>query len=509
MQKFNLFVLIFMLALTACAPASTPVPPTPTRIPPTPTLAPLDLSAPMEVGSNFTYIDGASLVAVPAGPFIMGDSGTDNYQHTVTLGAFWIYANKVTNQQYAACVAQGQCTPPNQIDNLGYNDFASRNDPVVGVTYNQAAAYCNFVNGSLPTEAQWEKAARGPDGNQYPWGKDDPSCDLLNFNNCVGQSTDVTKYPKGKSYYGAFDMEGNVFEWVADWYDALYYKSSPSQDPAGPDTGGMRVIRSSSYRSNPGQVAAYTRFFTSPADHRRDLGFRCVITDPTYYAPYCQLVSMADASQLSSVTADCPVISIDSVAQTCPAGGGAIVTFKDDHPNDPNASFGGIGGCKLISGTPGSYPLQFKCTNASTAVMTSSCTYTGIENTTCPAHYQLDASTGICQWIGGRTTGLDCTPGNYYDPVHHCCINVSGAGPKYPNCPVGTVQTEDTKGHFVCLPSGSALNVPAQSASVNPPVCAVACSLDDNICSQKNLVFCSTLCTCISVGVKCPTHIGP
>ncbi len=509
MQKFNLFFLAFILALTACAPASTPIPPTPTRVPPTPTLAPLDLSASMEVGSSFTYIDGASLMAVPAGPFIMGDSGTDNYQHTVTLSAFWIYANKVTNEQYSLCVAQSQCTLPDQIDNLGYNDFASQNDPVVGVTYDQASAYCSFVNGSLPTEAQWEKAARGPDGNQYPWGNDDPSCDLLNFNNCVGQSTDVTKYPKGKSYYGALDMEGNVFEWVADWYDALYYKSSPAQDPAGPDTGNMRVTRSSSYRSNAGQVAAYTRFPDSPLDHRRDLGFRCVVTDPTYYAPYCQLVSAADASQLSSVTADCPVISINSVTQSCSVGGGAIVTFKDDHPNDPNASFGGIGGCKLVSGTIGSYPLQFRCTNPSTAVMTSNCTYTGITNTTCPAHYQLDPTTGVCQWIGGRTTGLDCTPGNYYDPVHHCCINVSGTGPIYPACPVGTVQVEDTKGHYVCLPGGNALNVPTQLVSVNPPVCANTCNLSDEICSQRNLVFCSTLCTCVSVGVKCPTRIVP
>jgi hypothetical protein len=436
----------------------------------------------------------------------MGDSGTDNYQHTVTLSNFWIYANKVTNQQYSNCVSQGQCTLPDQIDNLGYTDFASQNDPVVGVMYDQAAAYCNFVNGSLPTEAQWEKAARGPNGNKYPWGNDDPTCDLLNFNKCVGQSTDVTKYPQGKSYYGAIDMEGNVSEWVADWYDALYYKSSPSQDPTGPDSGRLRVIRSSSYRSNIDQTPAYTRFSASPGEHRRDLGFRCVVTDPTYFAPYCQLVSTADVSELLSVTVDCPVIAINSISQTCQAGGGAIVTFKDDHSTDPNASIGGIGGCKLVSGTPGSYPLQFKCTSASSAVMTSNCTYSGIANTSCPAHYQLDAATGICEWVGGRTTGLDCTIGNYYDPVHHCCVSVTGSNTNYPSCPVGKVFTEDTQGHFVCLPGGSALNVPTQIESVNPPVCPSTCSLSEDICSQRSLVFCSTLCTCISVGVKCPTH---
>ena len=223
------------LVLNSCAPASTPIPPTPTRLPPTATLVPLDLSAPMQTGSSFTYVDGGTLVAVPSGPFLMGHGTADNPEHKVTLSDFWIYAMKVTNTQYALCVAEGQCTPPDSVDNLNYSDFASQNNPVVGVTYDQAVAYCNYVNGSLPTEAQWEKAARGQDGNLYPWGKADPVCDLLNFNNCVRDTTDVTKYPKGKSFYGALDMEGNVFEWTADWYDPLYYKISPPGDPPGPD----------------------------------------------------------------------------------------------------------------------------------------------------------------------------------------------------------------------------------------------------------------------------------
>ena len=508
MKKVTWSILIFSLILISCGPNPTPELPTP--IPPTriPTLVPLDLSMPMQVGSSFNYVDGSTLVAVPAGSFIMGVD-SDRSTHTVELRDYWIYATEVTNQQYSICVARGQCSPPDQIDDLGYTDFASQSDPVVGVTYEQAQAYCGFVNASLPTEAQWEKAARGTDGNKYPWGNDDPACDLLNFNNCTGNSTDVTKYPKGASYYGALDMEGNVYEWVADWYDALYYKDSKSQDPTGPDSGKARVIRSSSYKSNSAQIPVYIRSFASPGEHRRDLGFRCVVNDPTYFAPSCQLVSVADASQLSSVTTDCPAISIDSVAQSCSLGGGSIVTFKDDHPNDPNASIGGVSGCKVVSGIPGSFPLQFKCMNSSTAIMTTNCTYSGITNTSCPKNYQLDPTTGLCNWTGKSTSALQCLAGTYYDPVHNCCVNPTGVGANYPACPVGTVFIEDTSGHYVCLPGGNALNVQTQTKSVSPLVCPNVCSLNADTCSQLGQVFCSTLCQCFSVGFKCPKPTKP
>jgi formylglycine-generating enzyme required for sulfatase activity len=492
-----------LFSLGSCAPVSTPLP-TLTPPPPTPTLAPVDLAPPVQVGSSLTYLDGSTLVAVPAGPFVMGGGGSENLEHTVTLSDYWIYATKVTNHQYSLCVGQAQCSPPDPIDNLGYTDFGHQNDPVVGVRYDQASAYCAFVNGSLPTEAQWEKLARGPDGNLYPWGNATPSCDLTNFNNCVGTTTSVTNYPKGKSYYGGLDTEGNALEWVGDWYSALYYQISPAQDPAGPDSGHSRVIRSASYKSILDQLPAYTRFFATPGEHRRDLGFRCVVKDPTYFAPACQLASAIAQSDVSSLTVDCPVISITSVSQNCQIGG-AIVTFNDDHSADPNASIGGVTGCKLISGTPGSFPLQFKCSSASTAVMNSNCTYLGISNPTCPSHYILNAQTGICEWEGSRTTGLECTFGNYYDPVHHCCVNQAGSGTNSPNCPVGTVYAQDTLGHSVCLPGGSALNVPQQVKSVNPPVCGgYTCSQNQDTCSQRNLVFCSTLCTCLSVGIKCP-----
>lgn len=482
------------------------MPSTPVPASPTPTLAPINLSAPVEVGSSITYVDGATLLAVPSGPFIMGHGKADNPEHTVTLSDFWIYATKVTNGQYALCEAQGQCTTPDTTDDQNYLEYASQNEPVVGITYDQAMAYCNFVNASLPTEAQWEKSARGPDGNLYPWGDDEPTCDLLNFNNCERVVTDVTKYPKGKSVYGAFDMEGNVFEWTMDWYDPLYYQESPPGDPQGPDSGKARVFRSSSNKSNAMQSVTYARFFTSPTDHRRDLGFRCAVKETAYFAPACQLASVVTDLNAGSLSVDCPKISIDVQSTGCKYGGGALVTFNDDHPNDPNASFGGIVGCTLLAGKPGSYPIQYKCNAGATAVLSSRCTYSGITNANCMLHYKLNNSTGVCEWDGNRTSGIDCAVGDFYDPVHHCCMSLTGNVTGKPVCPVGTTFTEDGPDHYVCLPTIDTFEVPSQEESINPPECPNTCKLTSESCSSRNLVFCENTCSCLSVGVKCPTH---
>jgi formylglycine-generating enzyme required for sulfatase activity len=499
-------VLLLAALLAACARPPVPVAVTLTAVVPTPTIAPISLAAAMKVGSSMTYTDGTTILAVPSGPFLMGHGTADNPEHKVTLSDYWIYSTKVTNAQYALCVADQRCTAPDPEDNFDYAEFQSRNDPVVGVTYDQAQAYCNYMNGSLPTEAQWEKAARGPDSNIYPWGKADPACDMLNFNNCVKHPTDVTHYPKGKSYYGALDMEGNALEWVADWYDPLYYKSSPPGDPPGPADGRARVQRGSSYRSNAVQVVTYARFFASPKTHARDLGFRCVVSDPTYFAPACLLPPVVGEAGLSSLSVDCPVISIDVQVTACRYGGGALVTFNDDHSTDPNASFGGIVGCTLKSGTPGSFPLSYQCRTASTAVLSTSCTYSGVKNAGCPAHYALDPVTGICQWDGSRTRSIECASGDFYDPVHHCCRVETGNIVDSPVCPVGSVFTEAGTNQYFCLPAEGAAPVPVQQANVNPPVCANTCNLLPTSCTERNLVFCANTCACISVGVKCPTH---
>ena len=175
MRKLRVFfslLLTGMIILGACnlpagtqAPIETDQPPTETEPPTltevpieptlTPTLVPLDLSGPpMEVGSKYPYVDGSVLVAVPGGEFTMGHGGEDNPEHTVNISSFWIYRAKVTNSQYAFCVSVGECTPPDLKDNVGYGDLLNANHPVVGVNHAQAAAYCEFVHGRLPTEAE-------------------------------------------------------------------------------------------------------------------------------------------------------------------------------------------------------------------------------------------------------------------------------------------------------------------------------------------------------------------
>lgn len=499
-------ILLGLILAAACAPSPAPIVVTLTVAPPSPTVAPVDLTSPMQVGSAFLYVDGTTLVAVPSGPFAMGHGTADNPAHTVTLSDYWIYSTDVTNHQYSICVAQGRCSPPDPIDSADYSDVDALNKPVVGVAYDQALAYCNYVNASLPTEAQWEKAAAGPKANPYPWGTSQPSCDLLDFNNCLKQTSDVTQNTKGGSYYGALDMAGNVYDWVADWYDPLYYKNSPPGDPPGPETGRTRVTRGSGYRSTDMQSLTYARSFTSPRDHRRDLGFRCAVNQLTYFAPACQLAPAVPASAPAPVTVDCPNISIGVKTTACRYGGGAVVTFNDDHPQDPNASFGGIVGCTLLSGQPGSYPLSYQCRTASTAVMSSSCLYSGLSGAECTPHYALDPTVGLCRWDGNPTAGVACPTGEFYDPVHHCCLVSTGHITDFPVCPVGTVFTETVTDQYVCLPAGVVQHVPSQVVDINPPDCPGLCNLSQVLCGQRNLVFCPNNCTCISVGVKCPTH---
>ena len=209
---------------------------------------------------------------------------------------------------------------------------------------------------------------------------------------------------------------------------------------------------------------------------------------------------------MASVKEDCPSISIDVSVTACRYGGGAVVTFNDDHPQDANASFGGIVGCALLSGQPGSFPLSYQCTRASTAVMSSSCTFSGLRSAPCGLHYVLDQSSGLCRWDGNRTIGIDCPSGEFYDPVGHCCLVSSADLGDFPACPPGAIFTKTAPGSFACFPSGSVGHVASQKEGVDPPVCPNICELSVDKCSARNLVFCPNNCSCLSVGVKCPTH---
>ncbi|MFH1186062.1 MAG: SUMF1/EgtB/PvdO family nonheme iron enzyme [Chloroflexota bacterium] len=496
--------LAFFALLAACSPPPTSVPVTLTAPAPIPTAVPVSLAPPLAVGSAFAYADGTTLVAVPHGEFVMGHGSADNPEHTVILSDYWIYSTEVTNYQYSLCVDQGWCSPPDQADNPAYQSFEGLSKPVVGVTHDQARTYCSFMNADLPTEAQWEKAARGVDGRPYPWGDADPACDLLNFDNCIKQVVEVTRDPDGASPYSALNMAGNVYEWIADWYDPVYYESSPPGDPQGPDSGRARVIRSSGFRSSADQSLSYARSFSSPSDHRPDLGFRCAVGDASYFAPACQLAPTIGIAEMAGVTADCPEISIDVQVTACRYGGGAVVTFSNDHARDVNASFGGIVGCTLLSGQPGSYPLSYECRQASTAVMSSSCTYSGLPQGDCPPNYAIDPVTGWCTWPGARSLGIDCPTGEFYDPVAHCCRITTGNLVDFPVCPVGTVFTEALKDTYACLPAEAARNAPQLTQPIDAPVCGNVCDLTVELCGVRNLVFCPTTCACLAVGRKCP-----
>ncbi len=221
----------------------TPEPPTLT---PTPTLG---------IGSTeISPKDGMILLYVPAGNFLMGSTNSDanalpdeKPQHTVYLDAFWIDQTDVTNAMYAKCVRASACNKPEAINSFNSSNYYGNskfdNYSVTWVTRDDATTYCKWAGRQLPTEAQWEKAARGTDGRIYPWGNNAPDNTLLNYNWLGVGTTAVGSYPKGASPYGALDMEGNVWQWVADWYSDTYYQSSPSSNPLGPDLGKDYMVR--------------------------------------------------------------------------------------------------------------------------------------------------------------------------------------------------------------------------------------------------------------------------
>ncbi|HET6387505.1 MAG TPA: SUMF1/EgtB/PvdO family nonheme iron enzyme [Armatimonadota bacterium] len=190
--------------------------------------------------------DGAVMVAVPAGPFTMGADigaglGYDDAKpaHKVYLDAYWIDKNDVTVAQYRKfCEATGRQMP--DAPDWGWQD----DYPIVNVSWNDAKAYCDWAGAELPTEAEWEKAARGTDARKYPWGSKWDSRKLWCSADTERSGPDpVGSFPAGASPYGCLDMEGSVLQWCADWFDEDYYHDAPPRNPAGPARGYTRVLR--------------------------------------------------------------------------------------------------------------------------------------------------------------------------------------------------------------------------------------------------------------------------
>jgi formylglycine-generating enzyme required for sulfatase activity len=232
---------------------------------PAPGLVPIGMAAlaspPTPVATRVAETDGMVMLYVPAGDFLMGSTRAEAMQddetpqHHVYLDTFWIDRTEVTAAQYQRCVDAGKCAAPDC-------DIQPQGDlPIACVSWDNAASYCAWAGRRLPTEAEWEKAARGTDGREYPWGNEEPDCDRLNYSGCVGRTTPVGSYPSGTSVYGAVDMAGNVEEWVADWYDQTYYATSPERNPTGAATSNWgRVVRGGSWWHDSSlEVRAATR----------------------------------------------------------------------------------------------------------------------------------------------------------------------------------------------------------------------------------------------------------
>jgi len=227
----------------------------------------------------------ASMVLIPAGQFTMGrDDAVPDEQptHRVSLDAFYIDRYEVTVAQYAKFVESEDSEPPFlwQEARRGPND----ENPVLGVDWHEAAAYCRWAGKRLPAEAEWEKAARGTDGRIYPWGNDPPTPAHANFGHETTKGyaalAKVGSFEKGKSPYGVYDLAGNVWEWVADRYDEHYYQRSPEQNPRGPTTGPLRALRGGAWNSAPTVLASTNRNANVPSARRSDVGFRCAQDAP-------------------------------------------------------------------------------------------------------------------------------------------------------------------------------------------------------------------------------------
>jgi formylglycine-generating enzyme required for sulfatase activity len=224
--------------------------------------------------------DGALLVRIPAGEFRMGSLDSDGEpderpQHSVYVSEFLIDKTEVSWRQFRNFAeARRRQLPPSPLWGMP-DDY-----PAAFILWAEAKEYCEWVGGRLPTEAEWEKAARGTDGRKYPWGD---AWDATRCNSISGglhRPESVGSYPGCVSPYGVLDMPGSIWEWCADPYAAAYYADSPARDPQGPSSGGLRVMRGGAWMSQPAWLRVAYRFEVSPTSRNADHGFRCAMDAP-------------------------------------------------------------------------------------------------------------------------------------------------------------------------------------------------------------------------------------
>ena len=259
------------------------------------TVTPSPTSTPDGLGHRWVRPnDEMVMVFVPGGEFRMGSNiGEADEQpvHTVVLDGYWIDSTEVTIGQYRRCVDAGACRPPGRdrsfSRDLYYGDPTYDRFPVIYVGWHDANTYCEWAEARLPTEAEWEYAACGNEGHRYPWGDEGLECVRANYwgvdGGCVGDTTQVGSYPGGESWCGAYDLAGNVWEWVADVYGE--YSAERQENPTGPSGGRYRVMRGGSWFNNGYSMRGANRDrdpAESPYAEGRGfyaVGFRCACGD--------------------------------------------------------------------------------------------------------------------------------------------------------------------------------------------------------------------------------------
>ena len=295
MKLIGIAAIVMLLAASCTGITSLYSPTAPPTLVPTPTPTEVPSGLPPTIGLPLA---GADIVYIPGGTFLMGSQKEDPNakldelpMHRVMLKAYYIMTKEVTNEAYLSCVKSGGCTPPK--NNKQYEDPAFATDPIVGINWEQAKFFCNAIGGELPTEAEWEKAARGFTGQEYPWGNTDPTCDKANTEGCTGAPDPVDSHDAGASPFGVLNSIGNIAEWTLDGYSADFYSKGGFDAPINIDITKGVVVRGGNF-----EEMAFTAANRSSADPNKsfeNIGFRCLVhPNPTAticrntYIPFCR-----------------------------------------------------------------------------------------------------------------------------------------------------------------------------------------------------------------------------
>jgi formylglycine-generating enzyme required for sulfatase activity len=230
------------------------------------------------LGKESVGKDGAPMVLIPAGNFFMGDD-EESPRRAIYVDAFYLDQYEVTVARYAEFLkATGNLKKPADWPEDNLKDFG--NFPVIGVDWHDAESYCRWAGKRLPTEAEWEKAARGNDGRKYPWGDDAPTSSHARFaisgSNSVYRDgiSQVGNHPKGVGPFGVYDLAGNAWEWIADWYSPSFSRAEV-QNPKGPDSGTAKVLRGGGWSDGAERITTTKRMYANPQERAEDIGFRC------------------------------------------------------------------------------------------------------------------------------------------------------------------------------------------------------------------------------------------